>query len=71
MRCKHVRISVFAITRIFDRRHSHNQELGSFTIIADTMKFSMLAIVAAAMSASVHGFAGTPLRTNFAVRSVS
>jgi transketolase len=35
------------------------------------MKFSMLAIVAAAMSASVHGFAGTPLRTNFAVRSTS
>jgi hypothetical protein len=34
------------------------------------MKFSMLAIVAAAMSAGVHGFAGTPLKTNFAVRSV-
>ena len=34
------------------------------------MKFSMIAIVAAAMSAGVHGFAGTPLKTNFAVRQV-
>jgi transketolase len=33
-----------------------------------TMKFSMIAIVAAAMSAGVQGFAGTPLKTNFAVR---
>lgn len=35
------------------------------------MKFSMLAIVAAALSGGVHGFAETPLKSSYAVRSVS
>lgn len=33
------------------------------------MKFSMLAIVAVALSTGVHGFAGTPLKSSFAVRA--
>ena len=35
------------------------------------MKFSMMAVAACALSASVHGFAGTPLKSarGFAVRN--
>lgn len=52
------------------QQKDHNTLLGcniSYRRI-HTMKFSMLAIAAAALSAGVHGFAGTPLKARFAVQ---